>query len=95
MVMTGRDKGKTGKVLQIYPERNRALVEKLNMVKKHKRPDQKTRQGGIVEKEASINLSNLMIYCGQCKKAVRTGVIVSKEGKKTRSCKKCGDSLSQ
>lgn len=92
-VMTGRDKGKMGKVLQVYPDLGRALVEKLNMVKKHKKPDQKTRQGGIVDKEAPIDLSNLMIYCGKCKKSVRTGAKFEKEGKKIRVCKKCGESI--
>ena len=95
MVMIGKDKGKTGKVLQIFPERGRALVEKLHMVKRHQKPTQKLRQGGIVEKEASIHLSNLMIYCAKCRKAVRTGVKLEKDGKKSRVCKKCGESIGQ
>lgn len=59
LVLTGKDKGKTGKVLRVLREKNRALVEKINMVKKHMKPNQKNPQGGIIEKEASIHLSNL------------------------------------
>lgn len=95
MVITGREKGKSGKIIAIFPDRGRALVEKLNMVKRHQRPTQKMRQGGIVEKEAPLSLSNLMIYCLKCKKGVRSGVKVGKDGKKTRVCKKCGESLDQ
>lgn len=93
VVLTGKDKGKTGKILQIFPERGRALVEKLNMVKRHQRPTQKLRQGGLVEKEASIHLSNLLIYCAPCKKGVRSGIKLEKEGKKVRVCKKCGEAI--
>lgn len=95
MVTIGKDKGKTGKVIAIFAERGRALVEKLNMVKRHQKPTQKMRQGGIVEKEASIHLSNLMIYCSKCGKGVRAGVKLEKNGKKARVCKKCGESIGQ
>ena len=93
MVTTGKEKGKTGKVLSILVDRHRAFVEKLNRVKKHQRPTQKMKQGGILEKEASLHLSNLMIYCTSCKKGVRTGVKVEGDGKKIRVCKKCGGTV--
>ncbi|MDO8462448.1 MAG: 50S ribosomal protein L24 [Deltaproteobacteria bacterium] len=93
MVITGRDKGKTGKVLAILSAKGRALVEKLQIVKRHQKPTQKIRQGGIVEKEASIHLSNLMLYCAKCSKAVRTGVKILKDGKKSRICKKCDQEI--
>lgn len=92
-VITGRERGKTGKVLALLTDRGRALVEKLNMVKKHQKPTQKMRQGGIVEKEASLHLSNLMLFCVRCKKPVRSGVRLEKDGKKSRVCKKCGEVL--
>ena len=95
MVITGKDKGKTGKVISVLAERSRAFVEKLNMVKKHQKPTQKMKQGGIVQKEASIHLSNLMIYCSKCGKGVRVGVKVDAKGERKRICKKCGESLGQ
>ena len=70
-VLTGKDKGKTGKVLTVIPEKNRIVVEKVNIVKKHKRPDQKSK-GGIVEKEGSIHVSNAGLFCNKCNKSVRT-----------------------
>ncbi len=95
VVIAGKEKGKKGKVLSVLVGRNRALVEKLNIVKRAQRPTQKMPKGGIVEKEASIHLSNLMLFCSKCNKGVRSGVKIAKEGKKTRICKKCGESLGQ
>jgi large subunit ribosomal protein L24 len=95
VVITGKFKGKTGRVIEILPESGRALVEKLNLVKRHQRPTQKLPQGGIVEKEASLNLSNLMAFCGKCKKGARLGVKIAKDGKKSRVCKKCGENIGQ
>lgn len=93
VVIAGREKGKKGKILSLVNEGTRARVEKINMVKRHVRPNQKMQQGGIIEKEASIHISNLMIYCAKCKKGVRVGVkeaADSKQGKKKqRVCRKC------
>ncbi|QQR80826.1 MAG: 50S ribosomal protein L24 [Deltaproteobacteria bacterium] len=89
IVIAGKEKGKKGKILSFSNEGARARVEKLNMVKRHVRPNQKMPQGGIVEKEASIHVSNLMIYCGKCKKGIRTAVKLGKDSKKQRVCKKC------
>ena len=93
MVMVGKDRGKTGKILKILKERDRALVEKLNLVKRHQKPSAKFRQGGIIEKEASIHLSNLLFYCPKCLKPVRLGVKAGAEGKKVRVCKKCQEEM--
>ena len=93
MVITGKERGKTGKILKILSEKNRALVEKLNMVKKHARPTKANPQGGVIQKEASIHLSNLMYHCSKCSKGVRVGVKILGDGKKVRSCKKCGEIL--
>jgi large subunit ribosomal protein L24 len=92
-VITGKFKGKTGRVSAVMAERGLALVEKLNMVKRHQKPTQKLPQGGVVEKEAPFQISNLMVYCSKCGKGVRVGVKASKDGKKTRICRKCGESL--
>lgn len=94
-VITGKYKGKTGKVIAVLAERGRAVVEKLNMVKRHQKATQKLPQGGVVEKEASFDLSNLLIFCAKCSKGRRVGVKVGKDGKKQRVCKKCGENLGQ
>lgn len=93
-VIVGKDKGKTGKVLAVFADRGRALVEKLNMVKRHQRPTQKMRQGGLVEKEASLSLANLMPYCAKCGKGSRVRIQVGSEGEKRRVCHRCGESFS-
>jgi large subunit ribosomal protein L24 len=92
-VITGKYKGKTGKISEMLLSRGMARVEKLNLHKRHQKPTQKLPQGGIVEKEAPFRLSNLMIFCTKCGKGVRTSVKVLKDGKKNRVCRKCGESL--
>ena len=93
MVSTGKDKGKTGKVLAVFPQRNRAIVEGVNLVKKHARRTKEDQQGGIVHKEATINLSNIMIFCKGCNRPTKVGFEVLKDGTKTRFCKKCKEVL--
>lgn len=88
-VIAGKDKGKSGKVVHIMMGAGRATVEKLNIVKRHTKPTQTNRQGGILEKEAPIHLSNLMLACGKCHKPVRTRIKVDKDGGKKRVCVKC------
>ena len=91
-VITGKDKGKTGKILKVISDKDQVVVEKLNIVKKHKRPDQKGK-GGIVEKEGPINISNVMFLCSKCDEGVRVGFKVLEDEAKTRVCKKCNDIL--
>ena len=91
LVRTGKDKGKTGKVLEVSRAENRAFVEKLNMIKRHMKPSQKQRQGGIIEKEAPIQISNLVVICQNCSKSTRTGMRRLEDGDKLRYCKKCGE----
>ncbi|ALC98253.1 50S ribosomal protein L24 [Capnocytophaga sp. oral taxon 323] len=86
-VIAGEDKGKEGKVLRVDREKNRAIVEGLNLVKKHTKPNAQNPQGGIVEKEASIHISNLSLIDPKTKKATRVGFEV-KDGKKVRISKK-------
>ena len=88
VVITGRDKGKTGEVLRVMPRENRAIVAGINRVKRHQRQSQ-TQEGGIVEKEASLHLSNVSLLCPQCDKPVRVGFKLLGDGKKVRFCKKC------
>lgn len=88
-VTTGREKGKTGKVLKVFREKNQVLVEKVNMIKRHTRPSPTTGQGGIVEKEAPLNVSKLMLICPKCATATRFRLTITGEGKKARVCRKC------
>ncbi len=92
-VIAGKEKKKSGKVLKIIPEKSRVLVEKLNMVKVHQKPTAKNRQGGIIQKEAGIHVSNLLLYCNKCSKGVRVSLSQSPKGK-IRICKKCGEEIS-
>ena len=90
LVIQGKDRGKQGKVLRVFPKRERALVEKVNMVKRHTRANpQKNIKGGIVEREAPIHISNLMVICPECGENTRVRHIFLEDGKKVRVCKKC------
>ncbi len=91
MVIAGKEKGKSGRILRLYTKKDRAIVEKINFVKRHQRPSGQQRQGGIIEKEAPICLSNLMLICESCNKPVRVGRKVLEDGKRARYCKKCGE----
>lgn len=92
MVVAGKDKGKTGKVLSINKKKDRLIVEKVNIIKRHVKPGQKTK-GGIMERESGIAVSNVMVYCEKCAKPVRLGNRLLEDGKKVRFCKKCGEVL--
>jgi large subunit ribosomal protein L24 len=92
-VIAGRERGKRGKVLRVLPDKGRVLVEKVNMIKKHQRPTQKLRQGGIIEREGPLHASNVMLVCPRCNRASRTGVKALTDGRKTRTCKRCGESV--
>ena len=90
LVISGKDKGTRGKVLRIFPQRNRVIVENVNFIKRHTRPNpQKNIQGGVVEREASIHLSNLMLICPECREPSRVGFILLSDGEKVRVCRKC------
>jgi large subunit ribosomal protein L24 len=92
VVLRGRERGKQGKVLQVITASGRAIVEGVNLATKHVRKTQDNQQGGIVRKEAAIALANLMLFCAQCKKAVRTQRVVE-GGKRVRKCKRCGQAF--
>ncbi len=91
-VLSGKEKGKTGKILMVMKDKNRVVVEKLNMVKRHQKATAMGK-GGIVEKEGAIHASNVVLMCGKCKKETRIGIKILEDGKKTRICKKCNDIL--
>ena len=93
LVVAGKEKGKTGKVLKVFPKKQRVLVEKINFIKRHARPSQQYRQGGILEKEAPIESSNVKVICSKCNQPVRVGKKVLEDGKRVRTCKKCDEIL--
>jgi large subunit ribosomal protein L24 len=93
MVKEGREKGKSGRVLRVLPEKERVLVEKINMIKRHSRPHGQQRRGGILEKEAPLHVSNVMLLCEKCNKPVRIGHRVIEGDKKVRICRKCQEIL--
>lgn len=88
-VLTGKEAGKTGKVLKVLPKKNRVVVEKLNMMKRHQRAGAHSRQGGIIEKEGPIHISNLVVVCPKCTDPSRMGRKVLEDGSRVRFCKKC------
>jgi large subunit ribosomal protein L24 len=93
MVITGRDRGKTGKVMRVLPERGRVVIERLNIVKRHSKPRGAQSPGGIVEKEAPIAISNVMIFCDRCNAPVRVGLKTADDGTKTRVCRRCNETI--
>ena len=95
IVIAGKEKGKIGTVLKCDSEKGRVVVEKVNMVKRHARPSAKTAQGGIIEKEAPLHISNVMIMCNKCAEPARIGNRVLEDGSKVRVCKKCGEPMDE
>jgi len=93
LVLAGKDRGKKGRVIKVLTKADKVLVEKVNMVKRHTRPNQELPQGGIVEKEAPIHVSNLQVICSKCGKPTRIAHKTLSSGQKSRSCKKCGEIL--
>ena len=93
MVVNGKESGKSGRILKVLPEKGKVIIEKINFIKRHARPHGKQRQGGILEKEAPLHISNVMLLCEKCNKPVRIGHRVVEGSKKARYCRKCGEIL--
>jgi large subunit ribosomal protein L24 len=93
MVIAGKERGKTGKILRVLPEKNSVIIERLNIVKRHSKPRGPQQAGGIVEKEARIHISNVMIMCDKCNAPVRIGHKLLADGKKIRICRRCHEAL--
>lgn len=91
IVLSGKNKGKSGRVLSVSPLKERVIIEGLNIVKRHMKPSKRYKQGGIIEKEAPIHISNVMLVCLKCSKPTRIGSVVLDNGKKVRRCKKCSE----
>ena len=88
-ILVGKDRGKSGKVLSVFPKGGRAIVQGLNLVKKHARRTKEDQQGGIIQMESPIHISNLMVVCQKCNKPTRISFSILSDGTKTRICVKC------
>jgi large subunit ribosomal protein L24 len=92
-ILAGKDRGKIGKVMKLDKKKARVLVENINKVKRHAKPSAQNRQGGIIEKEASIDMSNVMVMCGKCMTPARIKMQILEDGQKMRICGKCREPL--
>jgi len=92
MVIAGRERGKTGKVLRVIPKHDRVVIERVNLVKRHTKP-RGTQTGGIIEKEAPLHRSNVQPLCGRCDKPARVGSRRLEDGRGVRVCRRCGEQL--
>jgi large subunit ribosomal protein L24 len=93
MVISGKDKGKTGEVLTVIPKVGKIVVKDINIVSKHQKPNKQNMEGGIIRKEAAIYSSKVMLYCEKCKNVTRISHKILEDGTKVRVCKKCGETL--
>ena len=94
MVISGKDKGKTGKILKVFPEKNKAIVEKVNFIKEFIRRDQSRNiQGGVMEKESPIHVSSLMLYCSECGRGIRVKKKKLEDGSSIRVCSRCESTI--
>ena len=91
LVIAGKDKGKKGKVRFAYPDDERVMVEGINMIKKHTKAKGQVRQAGIIEREAPISVSDVMLLCAKCNKPARVGYSILQDGRKARFCRVCGE----
>ncbi len=92
-IITGKDKGKIGKVLRIITKKERVVIENINVVKSHQKPNIKNPQGGIINKEAPVDLSNIMLMCNHCMSSIRVKIKTLEDGKKVRVCRKCNENI--
>jgi large subunit ribosomal protein L24 len=93
-VLAGKDRGKTGKVLKVFPGEGRVLVESINFIKRHTKQTRQDQKGGIMQKESPIQISNLMLICKHCNKPTRVGIKIMQDGvSRARICKKCKEIL--
>ena len=90
-VIKGKDRGKKGRVIKVFPEEGRILVEGVNFVHKHTRPKAVDKQGGIIQMEKPVSYSNVMFFCMKCSKPARLGIKILQDGTKTRYCKRCNE----
>ncbi len=95
VVIAGKEKGKKGRVLSVTPSKDHLLIERVNIIKRHMKPNRKYTQGGIIDKEAPIHISNVMLVCPKCSKPTRAANVILEAGRKVRACKKCKEVIDQ
>ena len=93
VVLTGDDAGRRGRVLKVFPEKYRAVVEGVNLIKRHTKPNRSNQQGGIVEKEAPLHISNLVLICPRCDRRTRIRAKILEDGSRVRVCQRCQEML--
>lgn len=89
LVIAGKEKGKRGRVLFVHPSKDSLVIEKVNIIKRHMRPSRKYTQGGIIEREAPLHISNVMLLCPKCEKPTRINNTILSDGTKVRTCRRC------
>jgi large subunit ribosomal protein L24 len=94
-ITTGKEKGKSGRVLSFSSSKDRVLIEKINIVKKHMKPTRKYTQGGIIEKEATVHVSNVMLVCPKCNKPTKIRTTFLHDDRKVRMCRKCNEVIDE
>jgi large subunit ribosomal protein L24 len=95
LVIAGKEKGKKGRVLSVMPTKSSLIIEKINLIKRHMKPNRKYAQGGIIEREAPVHMSNVILVCPKCNKSTRIANLLMENGKKVRTCKKCKEVIDQ
>ena len=95
MVLSGKERGKVGKVLKILPKKDRIVIEKVNMIKRHTKPGGLATKGGIIEKEGSIPIANVALICTKCTDPTRVGHKVLEDGSRVRFCRRCGETIDE
>ncbi len=95
LVIAGKERGKKGRILSVATSKSNLIIEKVNIIKKHMKPSRKYTQGGIIEREAPIHRSNVLLVCPKCNKPTRIANLVIESGKKVRVCKKCKEVIDQ
>lgn len=89
IVLSGKEKGKKGRVITVMPSKEKVIIENINIIKKHMKPNKQNTQGGIISKEASLRICKIMLVCPKCSKPTRIANVIIESGKKVRMCKKC------
>lgn len=92
-VIAGNDRGKRGEVMRVFPEKERIIVKGVNIITKHQRPTARQREGGIIEREGPIHISNVLVICPACDRPTRVGFEILETGEKMRKCKQCGETF--
>lgn len=95
LVLTGKEKGKKGRVLAVMPSEQKLIIERINMIKKHMKPSKSHQQGGIIEKEAAVHRCKVMLVCPKCGVPTRIQALMLGDGRKVRSCQKCKEAMDQ